>query len=130
MIRNGCCRAMMVGAGRMTATARRDIGAVFKPDREAWVRGCVQMCDDAVGPAAISIASLLCFAPWAFDRPKHREDGVAKKGNKRCEQLRFCILMRPASTSARASYLWRLLQTETHNLSADSRRLRVTSTRS
>ena len=40
---------MMVGAGRMTATARRDIGAVFKPDREAWVRGCVQMCDDA-GP--------------------------------------------------------------------------------
>jgi transposase len=30
---------------------------------------------------------LLCFAPWAFDRPKHWEDGMAKKGNKRCEQL-------------------------------------------
>lgn len=61
---------MMVGAGRMTATARRDIGAVFKPDDEAWVRGCVQMCDDAVRRAAISIGSLLCFAPWAFDRRK------------------------------------------------------------
>jgi hypothetical protein len=39
---------MMVCAGRMTATARADIGAGFKPDGEAWVRGCVQTCDDAV----------------------------------------------------------------------------------
>ena len=74
---------MMVCAGRMTATARRDIGAVFKPDDKAWVRGCVQMCDDAVRRAAISIGSLLCFA----HRQKHREDGMAKKGSKRCEQL-------------------------------------------
>jgi hypothetical protein len=37
MQRNGA-RAKMVGAGRMTATARTDIGAV-KPDCEAWVRG-------------------------------------------------------------------------------------------
>ncbi len=36
---------MMIGAGRMTATARADIGA-SEARREAWVRGCVQMCDD------------------------------------------------------------------------------------
>jgi hypothetical protein len=39
-------RAMMVGAGRMTATARADTGA-SEARREAWVRGCVQMCDEA-----------------------------------------------------------------------------------
>jgi hypothetical protein len=32
-------REMLGGAGRMTATARADIGArCQKPDREAWVR--------------------------------------------------------------------------------------------
>ena len=45
MKRNGE-RAKMVSAGRMTATARADIGADNEPDREAWVWGCVQTCDD------------------------------------------------------------------------------------
>jgi hypothetical protein len=37
---------MIFAAGRMTATARADIGAGLKPDRKAWVWGCVQTCDD------------------------------------------------------------------------------------
>jgi hypothetical protein len=52
---------MIFAAGRMTATARADIGARFKPDRKAWVWGCVQTCDDGCRfPATISIGSLLC----------------------------------------------------------------------
>jgi hypothetical protein len=49
---------MMVDAGRMTATARADIGA-NEPDRQAWVRGCVQTCDDVRLRTTISIGSLL-----------------------------------------------------------------------
>jgi hypothetical protein len=38
--------AIIVDAGRVTATARADIDA-FRARRKAWVRGCVQICDDA-----------------------------------------------------------------------------------
>jgi hypothetical protein len=37
---------MIIGAGRVTATAHAAIGA-SEARRKAWVRGCVQMCDDA-----------------------------------------------------------------------------------
>jgi hypothetical protein len=47
----------MEGAGRMTATARADTGA-HRARREAWVRGCVQVCDDGALAATISIGSL------------------------------------------------------------------------
>ena len=42
----------------MTATARADTGARSEPDREAWVRGCVQVSYDVVLAATISIGSL------------------------------------------------------------------------
>ena len=40
-------RGMMIGAGRMTATARADTGAVQKPDDKRGSGVCVQTCDDA-----------------------------------------------------------------------------------
>jgi hypothetical protein len=65
----------MVGAGRMTATARADIGADNEPDREAWVRGCVQTCDDArPSDDDLDWEFAVLFAPRASDRHYGRID--------------------------------------------------------
>src|SRR5215471_8958446 len=52
---------------------------------QAWVQGRVQFVMTSPW-AAISIGSLLFFAPWAFDRRK-RKDGMATKRRKKTEDL-------------------------------------------
>src|ERR1700733_14013135 len=72
-MRRNASRAMIVVSGRVTATARADIGA-SRARRKAWVRGCVQMCDDDRLWAAISIGSLLCIRALGT-RPARRSHG-------------------------------------------------------
>jgi hypothetical protein len=81
-MRRSASRAIIVDGGRVTATARADIGA-SKTRRKAWVPGWVQMCDDDGLRAAISIGSLLCLRA-----PGHlagMEVPMAKQSNRRCD---------------------------------------------
>lgn len=88
-------RAMMVYAGRVTATARADIGAT-RARREAWVRGCVQACDDDRLRTAIPIGSLLrTRAPGTWPARRLAWQSKVTEGVISC---RFCILTLPGST--------------------------------
>ena len=75
----------MVDAGRMTATARRDIGACNSPTDKRGSGVAYRCVMTLVHWTAISIGSLLFIAPWAFDR-YNREGRMAKK-SRRCDQL-------------------------------------------
>jgi hypothetical protein len=68
----------------VTAIARADIGA-FRARRKAWVRGCVQMCDDDRLRAAISIGSLLCIR--ALGTPPAWRSPWLSRVIKGCDQL-------------------------------------------
>ena len=93
----------MSNAGRMTATARGDIGARIEARPQAWVWGCVQMCDD-VRPqrTTISIGSLRCFAPRASSRHIWRTRWRERESVD-VISCQFCILMPPGSTWAPAT---------------------------
>src|ERR1035438_907637 len=59
----------------------------LKPDRKAWVWGCVQTCDDVSRfPATISIGSLLCARAPGI-RPALSEELMVKKSKRRCGTL-------------------------------------------
>ena len=68
----------------MTATARADIGA-SRARRKAWVRGCVQICDDTCSSSG--------DLDWEFalhSCPGHSagmEVAMAKQSHRRCDQL-------------------------------------------
>ena len=68
----------------MTATARADIGA-SRARRKAWVRGCVQMCDDDRSSSG--------DLDWEFalhSCPGHSAGAevlMAKQSHRRCDQL-------------------------------------------
>ena len=66
-MRRNTNRAIMVVAGRVTATARADIGAA-RARRKAWVRGCVQMCDDVVLGRRSRLGVCSASVPWALGR--------------------------------------------------------------
>lgn len=73
-----------VCAGRVTATARADIGAT-RVRRKAWVRGCVQICDDdRLRAGDLDWESALRSCPG---RSAGTEVGMAKQSHRRCDQL-------------------------------------------
>jgi hypothetical protein len=122
-MRRNASRAIIVDAGRVTATARADIGA-SRVRRKAWVRGCIQMCDDDRLRAAISIGSLLCIRAlgtrlaWRFPWLSRVIEGAIS--------CRCCILMLPASMWVRASCSLLSAPTATCSQSAGSPLLRKT----
>jgi hypothetical protein len=103
---------MIVGAGRVTATARADNGA-SRTRRKAWVRGCVQTCDDDRLRAAILIGRLLCIRALGT-RPARRSPWLSRviEGAISC---RSCILMLPVSMWVLASCSSLLAPTATRN---------------
>jgi hypothetical protein len=80
----------LIGAGRMTATARADIGArCWSPTEKRGSRVCVQMCDD-VRPSDDDLDWEFVFDSRLGHPTGTSEEPMAKKSQKskrRCDEL-------------------------------------------
>src|ERR1700733_15823660 len=111
------------GAGRMTATARADIGARYlKPDDKHGSRVAYSFVMTSPS-AAISIGSLLSFRTLGV-RPAETEGfDMATKRRKKTEICRCCIPMPPESVWAPVNYSSQFPRTAIQNQCVVTRHL-------